>query len=125
MAIPILSLDIWRLQDLGRARLLLLLCQPEIPLKHAKQVVPADRFGNIIVHSGRKTFLPVAGHRMRGHSNNRNMNAPAFFVMTNQLRGPETIHLRHLDIYDYKIEWMLSKQFNGLSTIIGNSNRVS
>ena len=89
-------------QSLKLKMVIIFCCQPSG--KHFRQLFLLKRLGNEIVHSGLNTLLSISLHGCSCHGNDGNARILRLrSFLTNDLRGLETVHLRHVAVHQYQI----------------------
>ena len=63
-----------------------------------------DRLGDVVVHAGLEAPLAVAGHRVRGHRDDRDAPAAAGLGGADRRRRLEAAHRRHLHVHEHDVE---------------------
>ena len=82
-----------------------------------QQIERLERLGRIIVHARVQAILPVADHRVSGHSNDGQMAARRLFSSSDFGRGLETVHDRHLNVHKDRVEGLLIKRSQRLFSV--------
>ena len=95
-----------------------------IPRKYFDQFLRANRFRNVIVHTGLNTTFSVSNHRVRGHGDDGQM-IPGFFLESpNGSCRFEAIHLRHLNVHKDQVERLLLQSGQSLFAVSRHCHRM-
>ena len=81
--------------------------------------------GNVAIHTGGDTTLPVAQHRVGRHSDDRQVSAGASFRGPDGSGGLEPVHLRHLHVHQHRVEVGSIEQGQGFAAVRRHRHVVS
>ena len=77
---------------------------PRRPRHHSRQLVVADRLGQVLVHARLQAALALALERVRGDRDDRHAQARRLLALPDKLRAAQPVHLRDLQIHQHQVK---------------------
>jgi hypothetical protein len=87
----------------------------EPSLQRGEELEVVERLGDEVVHPRFQAALPLAGHRVGGHRDDRQRGDAGIGVAPNVLGGFVAVHDRHLAVHQHEIE---RKLFDGVQRFL-------
>ena len=93
--------------------------------QHREQFLEIERFADVAIHAGVEAAFPVAGHGVRGHSDDGDVPTGVLFAGANLHRRAQAIHRRHLHIHEDEVESLSRYRRQGGTTVADDLDRMT
>ncbi len=85
--------------------------------EHVEEFLRVDGFRDVVVHAGGERSFTVAGHRVRGHREDRQTVTP--WRRADPPRGFQSIHDRHLQVHQHEVVRALRGALHAQRAVLG------